>query len=206
MSLQQVPPGSAPLPSAWPTLALAHFCLCLSALSNHVQCQYGKSRMPQPFTPAHPTPASCVQVPILLSSSLAHLAQLLRGPRRPMGSRIALHCLGPQQSWTPGNLSWASRWGCPWPWGVGGGHHLWASLGGTMGRKGGAMGAGLAPSTLLGWDLAWQHRAWPAAAGTEGGSPWNGVSLRLGWVRRWWGELSSLRGEPAMEWVVWMAP
>ena len=99
-----------------------------------------------------------------------------------MGSRIALHCLGPQQSWKPGNLSWASRWGCPQLWGVRGGHHLWARLGGAMGRKGGAMGAGLAPSTSLGWDLAWQHRAWPAAAGTEGGSPWKGVSLRSGWV------------------------
>ena len=48
--LQRVPRGSAPLPSAWPILALAHFCLCLSALSNHVQCQYGKSGTLQPFT------------------------------------------------------------------------------------------------------------------------------------------------------------
>lgn len=30
--------------------------------------------------------------------------------------------------------------------------------------------------------------------------------MRLGGVRRWWGELSSLGGEPVMEWVVWMAP
>ena len=53
---------------------------------------------------------------------------------------------------------------------------------GQPGRCHGSQRPGLAPSTPLGWDLAWQHRAWPAAAGTEGGSPWQGVPLRSGWV------------------------
>lgn len=42
----------------------------------------------------------------------------------PVGSQIALHRLGPQQSWKPGNPSWASRWGRLQPWGGGAGHHL----------------------------------------------------------------------------------
>lgn len=47
--------------SAWPTLALAHFCSCLSALSNHVQCQYGTSRTLQ-LPSAPPTWPSCCWV------------------------------------------------------------------------------------------------------------------------------------------------
>lgn len=49
--VHSVPRGLIPVPSAWPILALAHFCLCLSALSNHVQCQYGKSGLPQSRSP-----------------------------------------------------------------------------------------------------------------------------------------------------------
>lgn len=45
------PEGSFRYHSAWPILALAHFCLCLSVLSNHVQCQYGKSGLPQSRSP-----------------------------------------------------------------------------------------------------------------------------------------------------------
>lgn len=113
--IQCVPREPTPVPSAWPILALAHFCLCLSALSNHVQCQYGKSRT-----------CSCVHLPCilvsgpqpappqgLLTASPAHLAQLLCEGPALVGSQIALHCLGPQWSWEPSNLSWASRWGRP---------------------------------------------------------------------------------------------
>lgn len=51
--------GLVPVPSAWPILALAHFCLCLSALSNHVQCQYGKSRLLRPRSPPPASPGLC---------------------------------------------------------------------------------------------------------------------------------------------------
>lgn len=64
-----VPGGLVPVPSAWPILALAHFCLYLSALSNHVQCQYGKSGLLRPHSPPPCLPGS-----MLLTSSLAHLA------------------------------------------------------------------------------------------------------------------------------------
>lgn len=71
---------------------------------------------------------SRVPPPLRLASApqRLHLAQLPPGPRSPVGSQIALHRLGPQQSWKPGNPSWASRWGRLQPWReVGGGvHHL----------------------------------------------------------------------------------
>lgn len=69
------PRGLHHFQSAWPILALAHFCLCLSALSNHVQCQYGKSGTPQPRSP----PLRLVSgAPASRRHSLAHLAPLLR--------------------------------------------------------------------------------------------------------------------------------
>lgn len=107
--LQPVPRGPAPLPSAWPILALAHFCLCLSALSNHVQCQYGKSGhcsriyLPCVLCPS-PTISLLAPWPIWLSCCEG---------RSPVGSQIALQCLGPQLIWKPCNLSWASRWAGP---------------------------------------------------------------------------------------------
>lgn len=107
--LQHVLPTQGPqhFQSAWPILALAHFCLCLSALSNHVQCQYGKSGSPQPRTPplrlvSGPQRPLATPWPIWLSCCESC---------SPVGSQIALHCLGPQRSVRPGNPSWASRWG-----------------------------------------------------------------------------------------------
>ena len=71
---QRDPGGPAPLPSAWPILALAHFCLCLSALSNHVQCQYGKSgHFGHRYLPC----TSLSRPHWLLVGCLAHLAQRL---------------------------------------------------------------------------------------------------------------------------------
>lgn len=58
--LYSVPRGPVPVPSAWPILALAHFCLCLSALSNHVQCQYGKSGLRRPRLPPPASRGLCV--------------------------------------------------------------------------------------------------------------------------------------------------
>lgn len=88
--LQRVPRGSAPLPSAWPILALAHFCLCLSALSNHVQCQYGRSGMLQPFTsPPHlvsgPQRSSLSPWPIWLSCREGHGPWAARSPYTAWG-------------------------------------------------------------------------------------------------------------------------
>lgn len=54
----------------------------------------------------------------------------------PVGSQIALHRLGPQQSWKPGNPSWASRWGRLQPWGGGQVTICRASPGGATGQEG----------------------------------------------------------------------
>lgn len=123
-----------------------------------------------------PPPASCVRAPTLLAVSLAHLAQLLRGPW-PVGSQIALHCLGPQQSWKPGNLSWASRWGCLRQW------RGWvticrASLGGAMGWRGSAR----LPAHP--WGETWAGSTGPGLLLQElrEAAPGTGVALRSGWV------------------------
>lgn len=72
-----------------------------------MQCQYGKSgRCSHGHLP-------CVLCPGLAVSSLAPWPIWLSccEGRSPVGSQIALHCLGPQPSWESCNLSWTSRWG-----------------------------------------------------------------------------------------------
>lgn len=133
-----------PVPSAWPILALAHFCLCLFALSNHVQCQYGKSgRCSHVHLP-------CVLCPGLAVSSLAPGPIWLscREGRSPVGSQIALHCLGPQPSWESCNLSWTSRWG-----------------GLRQGRWG-------SPSVGPAWVMPWVRKALLSSQHTLGVRPW----------------------------------
>lgn len=124
------PAGPPHLRSAWPILALAHFCLCLSALSNHVQCQYGRSGT------AAACPRPCASGP----GPSGSIWLSCRQGRSPVGSQIALHRLGPQQSWKPGNPSWASRWGRLQPWReVGGGTICRASPEGATGQEGPAL-------------------------------------------------------------------
>lgn len=96
--------------------------------------------------------------------------------RRPVGSQIALHGLGPPLSWKPRNLSWASRWGRLRQ--GKGGCHLWdqPAWGHGSGRP------SLAPGTPRAETLAGSTGAWPSAAGTGEVAPGIGriPGVRLG--------------------------
>lgn len=101
------------------------------------------------------------------------------------------------------HLSWASRWGCPQPWG-------WGVV--TICGPGWAVPR---VAKVVPWVLACPSTLGVELLGSTGpglllqelrGQPLEGVSLRSGWVcAEVAGELSSLRGAHR-EWVVWMAP
>lgn len=104
---------SVPVPSAWPILALAHFCLCVSALSNHVQCQYGKSGLLRPRPPPlHPWVSTAPQLPGPSGLMLGEGTALSWWP----ADRLTLP--GARVEAELGNLSRANRWSC-WGWGWG---------------------------------------------------------------------------------------
>lgn len=119
---------------------------------------------------AGPQPRAPPQRPVsgpqrLLGHSRAHLAQLPRGPQ-PCGQPDRLTLPRATAELGAHNPSNPSRRQMGPPAAVDGGVAICrASRGVPWVRK-----AQLASPHTLGVRLGWQHRAWPSAAGTEGGS------------------------------------